>query len=371
MAQFEVTGVDRQTSLDTKLVIHAESPENARIKAELRGVIVGRLVEVDRTDVNLKASERPASRSSGAMSSKIIYGGIAVAMGVVVVATVAVIQKPSSVHPSSTPMRARVMDAPPTEPLPRKENARILNERRFTDLQSRAPDSLTATEKATSAIEDPSIVDFGDDIDIPFRPFRETDDLVDFFGSIPSTETKKITDGFAEICRSYRLLRGSPVEPQYEKTSPRTAIAIFRISSCAKGQSSGGGRFAYAMVVGHLHIQAEPGAITQTEEYVGSRPTLRILVDSSPVGNGWKLRPFAPDRVARVSPFDSEKVYNEYLRYIARLWYFVLSAEDMRRICEGKQVQARLDRWPFELTEAQLISLRHFYDQGELESKSK
>lgn len=38
--RFEVVGVDRETQLDTRLVIDADSRANAQVKAELRGVIV-------------------------------------------------------------------------------------------------------------------------------------------------------------------------------------------------------------------------------------------------------------------------------------------------------------------------------------------
>lgn len=37
---FDVAGVDRDSGLDTHVVIEAESPANARVKAELRGIVV-------------------------------------------------------------------------------------------------------------------------------------------------------------------------------------------------------------------------------------------------------------------------------------------------------------------------------------------
>lgn len=38
--KYRVSGVDRATKMDTSMVVHAESADNARVKVELEGVIV-------------------------------------------------------------------------------------------------------------------------------------------------------------------------------------------------------------------------------------------------------------------------------------------------------------------------------------------
>ena len=41
--RFEIRGVDRETQLDSRIVVEADSPANARAKAELRGLVVTRV----------------------------------------------------------------------------------------------------------------------------------------------------------------------------------------------------------------------------------------------------------------------------------------------------------------------------------------
>lgn len=40
MPEYEISGVDRESGLDTSLVIHADSEANAKAKAELKGIVV-------------------------------------------------------------------------------------------------------------------------------------------------------------------------------------------------------------------------------------------------------------------------------------------------------------------------------------------
>jgi hypothetical protein len=42
--KFQVFGVDRATAMDTNCFIDAQSPENAKAKAELQGIVVTRVV---------------------------------------------------------------------------------------------------------------------------------------------------------------------------------------------------------------------------------------------------------------------------------------------------------------------------------------
>ena len=49
MPKFNVKGVDRESGFDTDLVVHADNEENARVKAELKGVMVT-MVEVNTSD---------------------------------------------------------------------------------------------------------------------------------------------------------------------------------------------------------------------------------------------------------------------------------------------------------------------------------
>jgi hypothetical protein len=44
---FEIRGVDRTTGLDTRLVLDADSPANAKAKAKLKGVVVTRVERLD------------------------------------------------------------------------------------------------------------------------------------------------------------------------------------------------------------------------------------------------------------------------------------------------------------------------------------
>lgn len=44
---FEVLGVDRDTELDSRMRIDADSPDNARVKAELRGMVVTKVRRID------------------------------------------------------------------------------------------------------------------------------------------------------------------------------------------------------------------------------------------------------------------------------------------------------------------------------------
>ena len=44
--RFDVFGVDRDSGLDTKIMVRAESPANARVKAELKGIVVTRVDRV-------------------------------------------------------------------------------------------------------------------------------------------------------------------------------------------------------------------------------------------------------------------------------------------------------------------------------------
>jgi hypothetical protein len=41
--RYKVSGVDRESKMDTSFVVHAESAENARVKGELEGIIVTRV----------------------------------------------------------------------------------------------------------------------------------------------------------------------------------------------------------------------------------------------------------------------------------------------------------------------------------------
>jgi len=40
MPQFKIAGVDKESQLDTELVVEADTEANAKVKAELRGVVV-------------------------------------------------------------------------------------------------------------------------------------------------------------------------------------------------------------------------------------------------------------------------------------------------------------------------------------------
>ena len=44
-SRYRIDGIDKQTSMDTTWYCHANSPENAKIKAELQGIIVSNVHE--------------------------------------------------------------------------------------------------------------------------------------------------------------------------------------------------------------------------------------------------------------------------------------------------------------------------------------
>ncbi len=44
--RFALYGVDRETAMDTRIVIDADSADNAKVKAELRGVLVTRIERI-------------------------------------------------------------------------------------------------------------------------------------------------------------------------------------------------------------------------------------------------------------------------------------------------------------------------------------
>jgi hypothetical protein len=41
--RYRVSGVDRESKMDTSLVVRADSPENAKVKGELEGIVVTRV----------------------------------------------------------------------------------------------------------------------------------------------------------------------------------------------------------------------------------------------------------------------------------------------------------------------------------------
>jgi hypothetical protein len=41
--RYKVSGVDRESKMDTSYVVHADTPENAKVKGELEGIIVTRV----------------------------------------------------------------------------------------------------------------------------------------------------------------------------------------------------------------------------------------------------------------------------------------------------------------------------------------
>lgn len=59
--QFRVFGVDRESGFDTRAVIEAESHLNARIKAELRGIVVAKVERIPVSTVDASSRRGPPS----------------------------------------------------------------------------------------------------------------------------------------------------------------------------------------------------------------------------------------------------------------------------------------------------------------------
>lgn len=70
MSKFRIIGVDRESGMDTEVVIHAETEANAKAKAELRGVVVTS-VQLQPSVESFQPTYQPLDLSSDAPNSSL------------------------------------------------------------------------------------------------------------------------------------------------------------------------------------------------------------------------------------------------------------------------------------------------------------